>query len=47
MKQEPVPVVPNYFDDMYSPEYAIDALIDLFVGLDRAGKLPVENKGIS
>ena len=34
----------NYFDDMYSPEYAIDDLIDLFVGLDRAGKLPVETK---
>lgn len=32
----------NYFDDMYSPEYAIDDLIDLFAGLDKAGKLPVE-----
>ena len=34
----------NYFDDMYSPEYAIDDLIDLFTGLDKAGKLPVETK---
>lgn len=34
----------NYFDDMYSPEYAIDDLIDLFAGLDKAGKLPVETK---
>ena len=34
----------NYFDDMYSPEYAIDDLINLFVGLDKAGKLPVETK---
>ena len=32
----------NYFDDMYSPEYAIDDLIDLFAGLDKASKLPVE-----
>ena len=32
----------NYFDDMYSPEYAIDDLIDLFAGLDKAGKQPVE-----
>ena len=34
----------NYFDDMYSPEYAIDDLIDLFAGLDKAVKLPVETK---
>ena len=34
----------NYFDDMYSPEDAIDDLIDLFAGLDKAGKLPVETK---
>lgn len=34
----------NYFDDMYSPEYAIDDLIDLFAGLDKTGKLPVETK---
>ena len=34
----------NYFDDMYSPEYAIDDLIDLFAGLDKDGKLPVETK---
>ena len=34
----------NYFDDMYSPEYAIDDLIDLFVGLDKEGKLPIETK---
>ena len=34
----------NYFDDMYSPEYAIDDLIGLFAGLDKAGKLPVETK---
>ena len=34
----------NYFDDMYSPEYAIDDLINLFVGLDKDGKLPVETK---
>ena len=34
----------NYFDDMYSPEYAIDDLIDLFAGLDKAGKLPIETK---
>ena len=29
---------------MYSPEYAIDDLIDLFAGFDKAGKLPVETK---
>ena len=34
----------NYFDDMYSPEYAIDDLIDLFSGLDKDGQLPVETK---
>ena len=34
----------NYFDDMYSPEYAIDDLIDLFVGLDKDGKLPIETE---
>ena len=34
----------NYFDDMYSPEYAIDDLFDLFVGLDKDGKLPIETK---
>ncbi|MGN0066335.1 MAG: hypothetical protein ACI38V_01690 [Bacteroides sp.] len=34
----------NYFDDMYSPEYAIDDLIDLFAGLDKAGKMPIETK---
>ena len=34
----------NYFDDMYSPEYAINDLIDLFAGLDKAGKLPIETK---
>ena len=34
----------NYFGDMYSPVYAIDDLINLFVGLDKAGKLPVETK---
>ena len=34
----------NYFDDMYSPEYAIDDLIDLFAGLDKTGKLPEETK---
>ena len=34
----------NYFDDMYSPEYAIDDLINLFVGLDKDGKLPIDTK---
>ena len=34
----------NYFDDMYSPEYAIDDLIDLFENLDKDGKLPIETK---
>lgn len=33
-----------YFDDMYSPEYAIDNLIDLFTSLGKAGKLPEETK---
>ena len=34
----------NYYDDIYSPEYAIDDLIDLFAGLDKAGKLPVDTR---
>lgn len=33
-----------YFDDMYSPEYAIDDLIDFFNGLADEGKLPDETK---
>lgn len=33
-----------YFDDMYSPEYAIDDLIDFFNGLAEEGKLPEETK---
>lgn len=33
-----------YFDDMYSPEYAIDDLIDFFNGLAEEGKLPNETK---
>ena len=33
-----------YFDDMYSPEYAIDVLIDFFNGLANEGKLPDETK---
>ena len=33
-----------YFDDMYSPEYAIDDLIDFFNGLEKEGKLPDETK---
>ena len=33
-----------YFDDMYSPEYAIDDLIDFFNGLADEGKLPNEVK---
>ena len=33
-----------YFDDMYSPEYAIDDLIDFFNGLAEEGKLPDETK---
>ena len=31
-----------YFDDMYSPEYAIDDLVDFFNGLANEGKLPDE-----
>lgn len=34
----------DYFDDMYSPEYAINDLIDLFTELNKAGKLPLETK---
>lgn len=34
----------DYFDDMYSPEYAIDDLIDLFNELNKAGKLPSDTK---
>ena len=33
-----------YFDDMYSPEYAIDNLVDFFNGLANDGKLPVDSK---
>ena len=33
-----------YFDDMYSPEYAIDDLVDFFNGLANEGKLPDETK---
>lgn len=33
-----------YFDDMYSPEYAIDNLIDFFNELEKEGKLPNETK---
>ena len=33
-----------YFDDMYSPEYAIDDLVDFFNGLAKEGKLPNETK---
>lgn len=33
-----------YFDDMYSPEYAIDDLIDFFNGLAEEGQLPDETK---
>ena len=33
-----------YFDDMYSPEYAIDDLVDFFNGLEEEGKLPDETK---
>ncbi len=33
-----------YFDDMYSPEYAIDNLIDFFNELEKEGKLPNEPK---
>lgn len=34
----------DYFDDMYSPEYAINDLIDLFTELNKAGKLPLDTK---
>lgn len=30
----------SYFDDMYSPEYAIDDLVELFEKLAKEGKLP-------
>ena len=33
-----------YFDDMYSPEYAIDDLVDFFNELANEGKLPNETK---
>lgn len=33
-----------YFDDMYSPEYAIDVLVDFFNELAKEGKLPEEVK---
>ena len=33
-----------YFDDMYSPEYAINELVDFFNGLANEGKLPDETK---
>ena len=33
-----------YFDDMYSPEYAIDDLVDFFNGLAEEGKLPNATK---
>lgn len=33
-----------YFDDMYSPEYAIDDLVDFFNGLANEDKLPDETK---
>lgn len=34
-----------YFDDLYSPEYAIDYLVDFFNELGKEGKLPDETKG--
>lgn len=34
----------NYFDDMYSPEYEIDELIDMFRKLAETGRLPEETK---
>lgn len=34
----------NYFDDMYSPEYEIDELIDMFKNLAQTGRLPEETK---
>lgn len=33
-----------YFDDLYSPEYAIDDLVDFFNELEKEGKLPEETK---
>lgn len=33
-----------YFDDLYSPEYAIDYLVDFFNELEKEGKLPEETK---
>ena len=33
-----------YFDDMYSPEYAIDNLVDFFNELEEEGKLPEDTK---
>ena len=33
-----------YFDDLYSPEYAIDDLVDFFNELEKEGKLPDETK---
>ncbi len=34
----------DYFDDMYSPEYAINDLIGMFNELNKAGKLPSDTK---
>lgn len=34
----------NFFDDMYSPEYEIDELIDMFRKLAETGRLPEETK---
>ena len=33
-----------YFDDLYSPEYAIDDLVDFFNELEKEGKLPEDTK---
>ena len=33
-----------YFDDLYSPEYAIDDLVDFFIELEKERKLPDETK---
>ena len=33
-----------YFDGLYSPEYAIDYLVDFFNELEKEGKLPNETK---
>ena len=33
-----------YFDDLYSPEYAIDDLVDFFNELEEEGKLPEDTK---